>query len=57
MNSQLSLSERVKALRWFHSIDLGNGIVTPGDKSLERIAKEQKFFSIPYFSVVQACWI
>jgi tRNA (mo5U34)-methyltransferase len=41
MNSQLSLSERVKAVMWFHSIDLGNGIVTPGEKSLERIAKEQ----------------
>src|SRR5262245_22821122 len=27
------LSEQVARYRWFHSIDLGNGVVTPGRKS------------------------
>ena len=31
----MSLEERVKRFDWFHSIDLGNGIVTPGRKTLE----------------------
>jgi tRNA (mo5U34)-methyltransferase len=47
MNSGIPLSERVKSLRWFHSIDLGDGIITPGDKSLSRIAIEQKIFFDP----------
>ena len=29
-----TLAKRVRELRWFHSIDLGHGIVTPGVKSL-----------------------
>lgn len=41
------LAARVKALRWFHSIDLGNGLVTPGDKSVETIKTEQKIFFDP----------
>jgi tRNA (mo5U34)-methyltransferase len=47
MGLEIPLSERVKSLRWFHSIDLGNGIVTPGNKSLTVIAKEQKLFFDP----------
>ena len=27
-----ALQERVRQTPWFHSIDLGNGIVTPGGK-------------------------
>lgn len=30
--------ERMRALRWFHSLDLGDGIVTPGVKPRERLA-------------------
>src|ERR1700674_4085768 len=41
------LAQRVNALRWFHSIELVNGIVTPGIKSLETIAKEQRVFFDP----------
>ena len=34
------LQSRVDELRWFHRIDLGNGIVTPGeDESPEKLAK------------------
>jgi tRNA (mo5U34)-methyltransferase len=34
------LRNRVAALRWYHSIDLGHGIVTPGiDNSPERLAR------------------
>jgi tRNA (mo5U34)-methyltransferase len=32
--------ERVDALRWFHSIDLGNGIITKGSKRIDRLKKE-----------------
>ena len=28
--SEMSLAEKVKSVFWYHSIDLGNGIVTPG---------------------------
>jgi tRNA (mo5U34)-methyltransferase len=32
------IRERVNAIQWFHSIDLGNGIVTPGrDRSAEKL--------------------
>jgi hypothetical protein len=43
MNSHLDSNEianRVGQYFWFHSIDLGNGIVTPGLKSPEIHAKE-----------------
>jgi tRNA (mo5U34)-methyltransferase len=34
------LRKRVAALRWYHSIDLGHGVVTPGvDNSPERLAR------------------
>lgn len=42
-----SLFAQVSALRWFHSIDLGNGLVTLGDKSLATIAAEQRIFFDP----------
>ena len=35
-----SLAERVAALRWYHTIDLGHGVVTPGvDDTRERLAR------------------
>ena len=36
----LSLEERVASQFWWHSIDLGNGIVTPGHKDRRRMAIE-----------------
>ena len=30
VDPQRSVAERVRQIKWFHSIDLGNGIVTPG---------------------------
>jgi tRNA (mo5U34)-methyltransferase len=38
---------RVNSIDWFHSIDLGNGIVSPGRKSLDDIAEEQHRFFDP----------
>jgi tRNA (mo5U34)-methyltransferase len=38
--------ERAKALRWFHSIDLG-GYVTPGEKSLAQLQFEQRIIFDP----------
>jgi tRNA (mo5U34)-methyltransferase len=38
---------RVNSIDWFHSIDLGNGIVSPGRKSLDVIAQEQHRFFDP----------
>ena len=35
MNDSMSIADRVAALRWFHSIDLGGGIVTPGQAPIE----------------------
>ena len=35
-----SLAERVAALRWYHTIDLGQGVVTPGvDDTPDRLAR------------------
>src|SRR5262245_16579438 len=34
------LLARAKAYYWFHSIDLGHGVVTPGSKSLELLRAE-----------------
>jgi tRNA (mo5U34)-methyltransferase len=42
-----SLAERVKQYFWFHSIHLGNGIVTPGTKSPETHAREAAAFFDP----------
>jgi tRNA (mo5U34)-methyltransferase len=34
------IRRRVDAIRWFHSIDLGGGVVTPGsDRSTEKLAR------------------
>ena len=42
-----AIAERVKQFPWFHSIDLGNGIVTPGSKSPEIHAQEAAAFFDP----------
>ena len=34
------LRSRVDAVSWWHSIDLGGGIVTPGAKTAEELEKE-----------------
>ena len=34
------LLARAKAYYWFHSIDLGNGVITPGSKSVELLRAE-----------------
>ena len=39
-SAPLSLPEEVAQHYWWHSIDLGNGLVTPGRKSLRRMAIE-----------------
>ncbi|MCC0015825.1 MAG: DUF1698 domain-containing protein [Rhodobiaceae bacterium] len=36
--------EDLAAFYWHHSIDLGNGVVTPGSKSLDTIAREADCF-------------
>src|SRR5580698_541158 len=36
----MSLAEEVAQLTWWHSIDLGGGLVTPGSKTLEVHAAE-----------------
>ena len=33
----MTLQDRINAIQWFHSIDLGDGIITPGAISLERL--------------------
>jgi tRNA (mo5U34)-methyltransferase len=42
-----AIAERVKRFPWFHSIDLGSGIVTPGAKSPEIHAHEAAAFFDP----------
>lgn len=34
-NNSADLEKEIRSLFWFHSVELGNGIVTPGRKSLE----------------------
>jgi tRNA (mo5U34)-methyltransferase len=42
----MSLAEEVHKHIWFHTIDLGGGVVTPGNKSLDLMATEaEAFFS------------
>lgn len=36
----MSLAEEVNALPWFHSIDFGNGLVSPGLKNLDTLRAE-----------------
>jgi uncharacterized FAD-dependent dehydrogenase len=41
-----SLADRVAKIRWEHTIDLGNGIITPGRESpewIERVARRVGF--------------
>ncbi len=45
--SQSEFAARVRSIDWFHSIDLGGGVVSPGRKSLEVIAEEQSRFFDP----------
>ena len=47
MSARGSLAEAVAGHYWFHSIDLGDGVVTPGVKSLELQAKESAAFFDP----------
>ena len=47
------LQARVAAIRWYHTIDLGNGITTPGvDDSPQRLAKLQLPRSLEGLSVL-----
>lgn len=43
----MSLEEKIRTYPWFHSIDLGNGIITPGSKSLDHIRQEGDIFFSP----------
>lgn len=42
-----SLADRVNSYIWFHSIDLGNGIITPGNKSIADHKREIELFFGP----------
>ncbi len=52
--------ERVQAFRWFHSLDLGDGVTTPGVVSRERLAfQSDRVFKHPIagLSVLDiGCW-
>ena len=41
------LAETVKKEIWFHSIDLGDGIVTKGQKTQAALAKELSALRLP----------
>jgi tRNA (mo5U34)-methyltransferase len=41
------LSERIKAVEWFHSIDLGHELTTPGRKPIEKIAQQAEEVFVP----------
>lgn len=48
-----ALQSRVKAIRWYHTIDLGGGVVTPGvDDSPQRLARVQLPQSLNGLSVL-----
>ena len=38
---------QVATVPWFHSIDVGAGVVTPGHKSAERLAEELRLLGLP----------
>src|SRR5260221_1454099 len=44
---QDDIAARASSISWFHSIDLGNGLVTRGTKSLKRLAQEQRLIFDP----------
>lgn len=37
----MTLTDRIASLPWFHYIDLGDGVVTPGIKGLDYLVKEE----------------
>jgi tRNA (mo5U34)-methyltransferase len=43
----MDIEERVNSIEWFHSIDLGHGLITHGLKSLEVLAQEQRVIFDP----------
>jgi tRNA (mo5U34)-methyltransferase len=45
-----SLRKQAAAIRWWHSIDLGDGVVTPGHKSPELLASELASLELPPLS-------
>lgn len=45
--SREELEEAVGSVRWFHSMDLGHGIVTAGSKSAAQLEDEWRAFRIP----------
>jgi tRNA (mo5U34)-methyltransferase len=48
MTGKEALIRRVNSLRWFHQLDLGEGIITPGYTSLEVLrASADAFFNMP----------
>jgi tRNA (mo5U34)-methyltransferase len=55
-----ALLDEIRSMHWFHSIDLGNGVITPGDVSPETLAAmAEVIFSEPIEgkSVIDiGCW-
>ncbi len=47
MTGHRSLTGEISALRWWHSIDLGDGVVTPGYKSPELLETELAALRLP----------
>jgi tRNA (mo5U34)-methyltransferase len=39
-----TLRERINALRWFHQIDFGDGLITPGSISIEILRKQAEVY-------------
>lgn len=42
-----NIADRVNSISWFHSIDLGNGLITRGVKSVEQLAQEERVIFDP----------
>jgi len=38
----MDIEERVNSIKWFHSMDLGHGLITRGRKSLAVLAQEER---------------
>jgi len=45
--SRERMEDAVRSVVWFHSIDLGDGLVTPGVKSVTQLDQELRAFRIP----------
>jgi tRNA (mo5U34)-methyltransferase len=41
---ETDINEQVQSLRWHHQIDLGNGIVTPGNTDISFLEKHQDIY-------------